>query len=232
LLAACRCKQVDRVAICDLALSREAVPDRHSVWCQIAHETKRAHKPSKNATKVDDQAHAVADPAECVIQFTRKSLFVDAWKECDLHVSDYERKQSLVRSRIISGMDDVLLARVRLEAYEDGIQSVSSRHSSRRRVGSLLELLLSTTLGDVAKSLELRTGERRIASLQLGLLRAARRAERERLLNEIFVAEEPMAPAATALFTRTRAVARRPVLQDVQRALCRDEVLLDFTTSR
>jgi hypothetical protein len=47
----------------------------------FSHETKRAHKPSKIAAKVDEQARAVADPAKCAIQFTGRSLSVDAWKE-------------------------------------------------------------------------------------------------------------------------------------------------------
>jgi CHAT domain-containing protein/tetratricopeptide (TPR) repeat protein len=132
------------------------------------------------------------------------------------------------RSRVISGMDDVLLARVRLEGLRGRNPERLFSALEQAKGRSLLELLLSTPLGDVAKSPELRAGERRIASLQSRLLRTANRPERERLLNEIFVAEEQMAPAATALFTHSRAVARRPVLQDVQRALRADEVLIDF----
>jgi hypothetical protein len=40
------------------ALPGEAVPDRHPVARQVAHETKRADKASEVAAKVDDQARA------------------------------------------------------------------------------------------------------------------------------------------------------------------------------
>ena len=136
-----------------------------------------------------------------------------------------------VRSRVISGMDDVLVARVRLEGTRARDPHLLFSAIEQAKGRSLLDLLLSTPLAGVAKSPELRAGERRIARLQLRLLRSASRSDRERLLNEIFVAEEQMAPAATALFSRTRSVARKPVLQDVQRALRPDEVLLDYALS-
>jgi len=135
------------------------------------------------------------------------------------------------RSRVINGMDDVLLARIRLEGgwRRSPARLFSAIEQAKGR--SLLELLTSTPLADVSKPPELRAGERRLAALQLQLLRSTRPNERERLLNDIFVAEERLAPAATALFSRTRSAARKPLLSDVQRVLRRDEVLLDFALS-
>jgi CHAT domain-containing protein len=92
-----------------------------------------------------------------------------------------------------------------------------------------LELLLATPIADVTKSVEFRAAERRIATLQLRLLRAGGRAERQRLLDQIFVAEEQLAPLSTELFNRTRTAPRKPAtLRDLQRALRADEVLLEF----
>ena len=94
---------------------------------------------------------------------------------------------------------------------------------------SLLELLLSTPVADVKKPPEFRAGERRIAALQLKLLRAKERTERQRLLDEIFVAEAQLAPISTELFNRTRTAPRKGLtLKDVQRALRPQETLLEF----
>jgi CHAT domain-containing protein len=61
------------------------------------------------------------------------------------------------------------------------------------------------------------------------LLRANSRAERQRLLDQIFVAEEQLAPLSTELFNRTRSAPRKPAtLRDLQRVLRADEVLLEF----
>ncbi len=133
-----------------------------------------------------------------------------------------------VRSRVIGGMDDVFLARIRLEGSQgDPTRLFSVLEQARGR--SLLELLLATPVGDVTRPAEFRAAERRIAALQLRLLRAKGRAERERLLDQIFVAEEQLAPLSTELFNRTRTPSRKPVtLKDLQRTLRADEVLLEF----
>jgi CHAT domain-containing protein len=134
-----------------------------------------------------------------------------------------------VRSRVIGGMSDVYLERIRVEALRGhgpaGVFSVVEQAHGR----SLLELLQSTSVGDVTKPSDLRAGERRISTLQLRLLRTTDRAERRRLLDEIFIAEEQLAPAETELFSRTHGFQRKPLtLQQVQRTLRADEVLLEF----
>jgi CHAT domain-containing protein/Tfp pilus assembly protein PilF len=136
------------------------------------------------------------------------------------------------RSRVISGMDSVFQARIRLEGLrgEDPSRMFTVLEQVRGR--SLLELLLSTPLSDVAKPPELRAAERRIAALQSRLLRAQDQNDRERLLDEIFRAEEQLALISTELFTRTRTGPRAPVtLQDVQAVLRADEVLLEFASA-
>jgi hypothetical protein len=72
----------------------------------------------------------------------------------------------------------------------------------------------------------LKAGERKLATPQVQLFQTKTRAERARLLDQIFVAEEQLAPLTTAFFDRTRrTTARRPItLRDVQRALRDDEL--------
>jgi tetratricopeptide (TPR) repeat protein len=134
-----------------------------------------------------------------------------------------------VRSRVIGGMDDVYVSRIRLAGAsgEDPVRAFSVVEQARGR--SLLELLMSTPVSDVKMPPELRAGERRIAALQLQLLRAKGRTERQRLLDQIFLAEEQLAPTSTELFNRTRTATRTALtLKDVQRALRLDEVVVEF----
>ena len=76
-----------------------------------------------------------------------------------------------VRSRVIGGMDDVFLARIRLEAAHEQNPSRAFAVVEQARGRSLFELLLSTPVANVKKSPEVRAGEREIAALQLQLLR-------------------------------------------------------------
>lgn len=133
-----------------------------------------------------------------------------------------------VRSRVIGGMDDVFLARIRLEGSQaDPGRLFAVLEQARGR--SLLELLLATPVANVAKPEAFRAAERHIAGLQLRLMRAKGRAERQRLLDQIFVAEEQLAPLSTELFNRTRTDPRKAAtLRDLQRALRGDELLLEF----
>lgn len=132
-----------------------------------------------------------------------------------------------VRSRVIGGMDSVLLARIRLEGSPVGNASRLFAALEQARGRSMLELLAARD--NASKPAELRAGERRIAALQLRLMRTTRHSERQRLFDDILRAEERLAPASTQLFTRTRAAARKPItLPELQRVLRTDEVLLEF----
>ena len=132
-----------------------------------------------------------------------------------------------VRSRVIGGMDSVHLARIRLEGSLGGNASRLFAALEQARGRSMLELLAARE--STSKPAALRAGERRIAALQLQLLRTTGRAARQRLLDEILAAEERLAPASTLLFTRTRVAARKPVtLRELQGKLRTDEVLVEF----
>ena len=135
-----------------------------------------------------------------------------------------------VQSRLVSGMDEVFLARIRLEGMrgQDLARMFSVVEQARGR--SLLQLLVNRPLSAQRKPQELRDGERQIATLQRRLLRTTDRAARQRLLDQIFTAEERLAPISTTLFDRTRrAGPRTPIaLRDLQRALGPDEVFIEF----
>jgi len=135
-----------------------------------------------------------------------------------------------VRGRILASMDGVVSARIRLEGERNGGDPVALfAVLERSRARSLVDLLHSRPLSDLRKPEDLRRGERRIAALQLQLLRSTGRANRQRLLDEIFRAEEQLAPMTTELFTRARRTARGAVtLREVQAALRPDELLLEI----
>jgi CHAT domain-containing protein len=126
-------------------------------------------------------------------------------------------------------MDQVFLARLRLEGSVGRSAARAFAIVEEARARSLLELLLATPFADVKKTPELRAKEREIASLQSQLLRETVSARRQSLLDRIFIADGELAPINTELFNRTRTRLRKALsLQDVQQALHSDEVLLEF----
>ncbi len=135
-----------------------------------------------------------------------------------------------VQSRLVSGMDEVFVARILLEGARgaDPRRMYSAIEDARGR--ALLQLLVNRPLALQARSRELLQGERRISDLQRRLLQSSDRAARERLLADIFAAEERLAPASTAFFNRaTRAGTRAvPQLSALQAALRPDEVFVEY----
>jgi CHAT domain-containing protein len=134
------------------------------------------------------------------------------------------------RSRIIAGMDEVLVLRIRLEGERSrGDPARLFAVLERARARSLVDLLNSrSTTGALIPS-EQQAVERRISALQLQLLRTNDRGTRQRLLDEILAAEGQLAPITTELFAAADAPARaRITLSQVQRVLRADELLLEF----
>lgn len=134
------------------------------------------------------------------------------------------------QGRIINGMDDVLTARIRLEAARTPNVQRAFAVIEQARAQSLLELLVNRPAKAEQPPQEMREVERRIARLQRTLLHTRDRRSRQRLLADIFAAEEQLAPSVTAMFDRTRRQGDRPdvSLADVQRALRPDEVLVQY----
>jgi CHAT domain-containing protein len=135
-----------------------------------------------------------------------------------------------VQIRMINGARDLFLARVRLEGARGPDAGRLFAIVEQARGRALLELLLARPLADVAQPAAFRSQERRIAALQLQLFRTKTHAERQRLMDQIFVAEEQLAPLSTALFSQTRRTSpRKPVtLREFQRVLHANELFLEF----
>jgi CHAT domain-containing protein/tetratricopeptide (TPR) repeat protein len=135
-----------------------------------------------------------------------------------------------VRGRILGSMDAVVSARIRLEGERAGSDPARLfAVLERARARSLVDLLHSRPLSEIRRPTDLRAGERRITALQMQLLRTTNRSDRQRLLDEIFRAEEALAPMTTELFARSRTSVRRPVtIRAVQGALRPDEVLYEI----
>jgi CHAT domain-containing protein/tetratricopeptide (TPR) repeat protein len=134
------------------------------------------------------------------------------------------------QGRVINGMDDVIASRIRLEASRPPDVTRAFDVVQQARARSLLELLVNRPIAEERRPREVRDVERRIASLQRQLLHTRDRKARQRLLGEIFAAEEQLAPSTTAMFDRTRRAEERPniALADVQASLRADEVLVEY----
>lgn len=134
------------------------------------------------------------------------------------------------QSRLVAGMNEVFVARIRLEGARghDATRLFDAIEHARAR--SLLELLVNRPVAEQTPPKALRHGEREIAVLQMRLLRTADRAGRQRLLDQIFAAEERLAPLSTALFDRSRrgGLRTRVALTDLQRVLTSNELLIAF----
>lgn len=135
-----------------------------------------------------------------------------------------------VQSRLVGGMDDVFVSRIRLEGARgsDAGRMYTAIEDARGR--ALLQLLVNRPLALQPRSQELRQGERRISDLQRRLLQTTDRRTRQRLLDQIFAAEELLAPASTAFFNRSTRTGTRtaPRISALQAALHPDEVFVEY----
>lgn len=134
------------------------------------------------------------------------------------------------QSRLVSGMDEVFLARIRLEGArgQNAGRMYAAIEDARGR--SLLELLANRPLASQARPEAMREGERRISNLQRRLFQTINAAARGRLLDQIFAAEEQLAPVTTEFFDGARRATTRaaPSLARLQRVLRADEVFVEF----
>jgi CHAT domain-containing protein/tetratricopeptide (TPR) repeat protein len=135
-----------------------------------------------------------------------------------------------VQSRLVSGMDDVFLTRIRLEGARGANADRMYAAVEDARGRALLQLLVNRPLALQKRPQELVQGERRISELQRLLLQTTDRLTRERLLDQIFAAEELLAPVTTAFFNRSTRTGTRvpPRMAALQSALRSDEVFIEF----
>lgn len=135
-----------------------------------------------------------------------------------------------VKSRLVSGMDNVFTTRIRLEGERGASPGAFLAVVEQARGRALLDLLQSRPVVDGRRSAALRSGERKIAALQVQLFEATSPQQRQRLLDDIFVAEQQLAPVSTELFARRKqAGPRTPVsLANLQASLADGELFLEF----
>ncbi len=134
------------------------------------------------------------------------------------------------KSRLVSGMNEVFETRIRLEGERGATPGAFLAAVEQARGRALLDLLQSRPTAEAPSSSAVRAGERRIAALQLQLLQTTNPRQRERLLDDIFVAEQQLAPATTELFAKAgRNGPRLTVsLANLQRSLREDELFLEY----
>jgi CHAT domain-containing protein/tetratricopeptide (TPR) repeat protein len=135
-----------------------------------------------------------------------------------------------VKSRLVGIMDEVFLARIRLEvkatAGADRIFAIVEQARGR----AVTDLMMGRGLGEKARSAAAKAGDRRISALQAQLWTATGTAARNRILTQILRAEADMvAVSAQSDRLRHSASARSiPRLASVRQSLASDEILLEY----
>jgi tetratricopeptide (TPR) repeat protein len=127
----------------------------------------------------------LAQLADVQLSMGRRTQAVELLREADDLLEGLLTNASSpwVRGRILASMDEVISARIRLEgerATSDATGLFAAVERARGR--SLLDLLYARPLSEIRKPSDLSAGERRIAALQLKLLRTTAMNERQRLL--------------------------------------------------
>ncbi len=172
---------------------------------------------------------SLADLRSAQRRFTDAATLLDEAADL-LHGLFTTTSSPWAQSRLISGMDEVYVAQVRLEGARGAPAERMHAAIEEARGRPLLELLVNRPLATQARPDELRIGERRIAELQRRLLQTTDAGARQRLLDQIFAAEQQLAPVSTAFFDRAKRTATRsePQLASLQAALRPDEVFVEF----
>lgn len=135
-----------------------------------------------------------------------------------------------VKSRLVGIMDEVFLARIRVELKAgtgpDGIFSIVEQARGR----AVTDLLMGRGLGEKAKTPAAREGERLISALQTQLWTAKGTVARNRILNLILRAESDMmaVSAQSDSLRRPPDVRTVPQLSAVRQLLAADEILLEY----
>ncbi len=132
------------------------------------------------------------------------------------------------KSSLIAAMNDVFTGNLRLE-FRVGRNARRVFHVVEEARGRpVADLLRARRNTKPAVSAELTNTERKIAALQIQLQRTSGRRERQRILDQLYEAEQEMGPL-TASANQWMRVARRPVeLEHVQRSLGPGERILEY----
>lgn len=135
-----------------------------------------------------------------------------------------------VKSRLVGVMDEVFLARIRVElkagSGPDRILPIIEQARGR----AVTDLLMDRGQGEKPKAQEAKIGERRLNGLQIQLWSAKGAAARQKILDQIFRAEsDMMAVSLQADKDRRFQGARQSIrLAELRQALAADEMLLEY----
>lgn len=171
----------------------------------------------------------LADLAMTRQQFTAAAAYLDEASDI-LHGLFTTTSSPWVQSRLVSGMDEVFLTSIRLEGVRGMNAGRMYAAIEEARGRALIELLAGRSLATQTRPTAMRDGERRISTLQRRLFQTPDQNSRRRLLDEIFTAEEQLAPVSTEFFASARRSSARlaPSVARLQRALLQDEVFVEF----
>ena len=136
----------------------------------------------------------------------------------------------MVKPRLIRVMNEVYVARIRLEGQRGGSPAKMFATIEQARGRVLADLLLGRPMWNIEHQSELVSGERKLAKLQAQLWTANAPSTRKATLDQIFLLETDMAPASTEFFrhSQTARPHRAMALSEFQRSLRSDEILLEF----
>jgi len=132
------------------------------------------------------------------------------------------------KSSLIAAMNDVFLGHFRTEAQYGQNPRTAFRIVEEARGRPISDMLRAREQRQGIPPAELTAEEREIARLQIELQRTAGSKERQRILDRLFDTEQAMGPATTSA-NRWMRIATKPVhLEELQRRLQPDEVLLEY----
>jgi CHAT domain-containing protein len=132
------------------------------------------------------------------------------------------------KSSLIAAMNEVFLGYFRFEAQYWQNPRTAFRIVEEARGRPITDMLRSRDPSHGPPPAELTAGEREIAQLQIELQRTTGRRERQRILDQLFEAEQVIAPATTSAYRWIRTASSPVQLEDLQRQLQPDEALIEY----
>lgn len=132
------------------------------------------------------------------------------------------------RSTMVAAMSDVYLRHFSLAASENDVAK-AFHIVERARGRSVADLLSRRPADKVTRQID-NSGDQQVSSLQIQLIRAETRKQRQQLLEQLFEAEQMRAFAASGT-AKPYAVLRPVSLRAMQSALQKNELLLEYVLS-
>jgi len=135
-----------------------------------------------------------------------------------------------VKSRLVGIMDDVFLARVRVELRAGTSPEQMLPIIEQARGRAVTDLLMGRGQGERATTQAAKDGERRISGLQARLWLAKGSIPRQKILDQIFRAESDLMAATLQRDRDRRLVGKRTTLRlaELRQSLAANEMLLEY----